>query len=130
MVEDKFDGIPIAFNGEGVCGILGDRKTMTRRVMDPQPHEGALSMFWNRNAWFKGDEIDCCPYGKPGDLLWVQEDYSLNHSMHYSHDNGRGTCGMIYQASWGGDVDHYDRPFDGDRRWIPAKEMTKNMSRI
>jgi len=65
---------PILFNGEMVRAILDGRKTMTRRVMKcaiwkdieiPNPaapyHYGKVST------------ARPCPYGQPGDRLWVRE---------------------------------------------------------
>lgn len=68
---------PILFSGPMVRAILGGRKTMTRRVIKPQPppdlKEQLLAhgvMLINR-AWF------LCPYGQPGDRLWVREAFKL-----------------------------------------------------
>jgi hypothetical protein len=69
---------PILFNGEMVRAILDGRKTQTRRPVKPQPytthpiHESPVY----RN---KTDTADCllnrdqCPFGEPGDRLWVRE---------------------------------------------------------
>jgi hypothetical protein len=57
---------PILFSGPMVRAILAGRKTQTRRAV--------------KGAWeFNGDESGCgwepprCPYGAPGDRLWVRE---------------------------------------------------------
>jgi hypothetical protein len=60
---------PIIFSGEMVRAILEGRKTQTRRVVKPQPGilmENVLKH--NRPEW-------PCPYGKPGDRLWVRETF-------------------------------------------------------
>lgn len=90
---------PILFNAEMVRAILDGRKTQTRRVIKPQPDsdpEGWLSgpfeVGWSETTvvdkW--GEEQpsgkptygmwECdgewsirCPYGGPGDRLWVRE---------------------------------------------------------
>jgi hypothetical protein len=55
------DARPILFSAPMIRALLDGRKTETRRVMKPQP------------VWDDG-EIDIeCPYGRPGDLLWVRE---------------------------------------------------------
>lgn len=64
---------PILFNAEMVRAILDGRKTQTRRVVKPQP-------LWigDPGVPFKTSDADPagiikCPYGKPGDELWVRE---------------------------------------------------------
>lgn len=69
---------PILFSGEMVKAILDGRKTQTRRVMKPQPIIGeGGSMVDLGNGWAVLDGIMAgewnCPYGKPGDRLWVRE---------------------------------------------------------
>jgi len=68
---------PILFNAEMVRAILEGRKTQTRRVMKPQPKERTLTMFWNERSWWKCDlNVECSPYGKVGDRLWVRETFA------------------------------------------------------
>jgi len=54
---------PILFSGPMVRAILEGRKTQTRRIVKPQPVETE----WRRIA---------CPYGQPGDRLWVKETFA------------------------------------------------------
>lgn len=64
---------PILFSGPMVRAILEGRKTQTRRIMKPQPlwvAEPSIPLK-THDADPKG--IISCPYGKPGDLLWVKE---------------------------------------------------------
>jgi hypothetical protein len=77
--------IPI-FNAEMVRAILDGRKTVTRRPVKPQPNHryhditlenGVLKSYtqiagvWNVAAKVK------CPYGQPGDRLWVRETWAI-----------------------------------------------------
>ncbi len=71
---------PILFSGEMVRAILDGRKTQTRRVVKPQPSEMNV---WH-GAIYEGEidlkktpcmESRSCPYGVPGDRLWVQEEW-------------------------------------------------------
>ena len=65
---------PILFSGPMVRAILDGSKTQTRRVVKPQhfSHPGcdcgpeSLSA----SSW--------CPYGNPGDLLWVREAWRVH----------------------------------------------------
>ncbi|CUI30398.1 hypothetical protein [Achromobacter xylosoxidans] len=53
---------PILFSGPMVRAILAGNKTQTRRVVKPQP----------AGAWAAPGKTSC-PYGQPGDHLWVRE---------------------------------------------------------
>ena len=72
---------PILFSGEMVRAILDGRKTQTRRVVKPQPDNEWMK--WSISTWgasgvlpLKGDKEIWCPYGIPGDLLWVRETWA------------------------------------------------------
>lgn len=75
---------PILFSAPMVQAILEGRKTQTRRIVKPPkgwgdryPHCDPASMppaVW----WWDGDHSrvgvrQVCPYGQPGDRLWVRE---------------------------------------------------------
>lgn len=75
---------PILFSAPMVQALLEGRKTQTRRIMKPQPIQRdnywlSKDCFWTARKpyctvsdGFK-NPIDNCPYGQPGDLLWVRE---------------------------------------------------------
>ena len=85
---------PILFSAPMVRAILAGTKTQTRRVVKPQfsadavPAEmpatdpiggwvvGGYSGVWWCDAAANPDESKRCPYGKPGDRLWVREAFS------------------------------------------------------
>jgi len=65
-----------------VRAILDGRKTQTRRVVKPQPDEDGLSrdatIPGNDGDWFDTSERRyVCPYGQPGDRLWVRETWQI-----------------------------------------------------
>lgn len=81
---------PIIMSAESVRAIQDGRKTQTRRVIKPQPPENCDVALFDVNGlgWFceapdrDGDCLDIwpdndtgtrCPYGQPGDRLWVRE---------------------------------------------------------
>ena len=85
---------PILFSGPMVRAILEGRKTVTRRAIKPQPFIDASGNFcWNGSNYGQNERgprssalaspIPCsktkrvaCPYGRPGDRLWVRETWS------------------------------------------------------
>lgn len=75
---------PIIFNGEMVRAILEGRKAQTRRVIKPQPPHLSRHAVYNDsgygpdNGWYWGPYggFAKCPYGKPGDRLWVRETWA------------------------------------------------------
>jgi hypothetical protein len=77
---------PILFSAPMVIAILNGSKSQTRRVVKPQPEaEHGGEPYWfvgGYRAWEyratddvlrKGGNVLACPYGQPGDRLWVRE---------------------------------------------------------
>ncbi|HCI2791682.1 TPA: hypothetical protein NOT72_002574 [Pseudomonas aeruginosa] len=86
---------PILFNDQMVRAILEGRKTVTRRVMKPQPtpskdgghhwpckvHQSMLHVereLQNGECCWCGLAEAACPYGQPGDRLWVREAWAAD----------------------------------------------------
>jgi len=84
---------PILFSAEMVRAILEGRKTQTRRKVKLQPPaeaERVCRQLYSQEApefdgawtWWAGKPQKpitkplFCPYGKPGDLLWVRETWA------------------------------------------------------
>lgn len=99
---------PILFSAPMVRAILAGTKTHTRRVVKPMrgfEHNNVCrpDMVAEKHAvWWHGKykRVGClqeCPYGKPGDRLWVRETWQ---AIHVYKDTETG-CG--------GDVVHADR---------------------
>ena len=67
---------PIIFSANSVNAILDGRKTQTRRVVKPNKKtEWLLCHDWV-DEYIKDPDnylVEECPYGKPGDMLWVRE---------------------------------------------------------
>lgn len=78
---------PILFSAPMVRALLAGTKTQTRRVVKPQPAQclGQLPPDSKRAPrwWFSSGEPPkpsfelACPYGVPGDTLWVREGLTL-----------------------------------------------------
>lgn len=83
--------IPILFSTPMVQAILNGNKSMTRRVIKPQPDDSGLhndTLFprsiqsdlegWNGTVNATGESKQFkCPYGQPGDVLWVRENFGF-----------------------------------------------------
>lgn len=76
----------ILFSAPMVRALLDGRKTQTRRVVKPQPYMCLSSEQWKTRALSGVDSymrpmgsvvleelLSRCPYGQPGDRLWVRE---------------------------------------------------------
>ncbi len=129
---------PILFNGSMVRAILESRKTQTRRAMQWQPPaEGyQISRLVESTArddrknegklhWIKIDGMQIidqdqhyfeCPYGQPGDRLWVRETWAQasDISFIYLADSQFDAC----------------KPGDISWRWRPSIHMPRKVSRI
>ena len=74
---------PILFSAPMVRAILENRKTMTRRVVKPQAYSYANDALgqpciYPRDQSGYADPVPIyCPYGQPGDRLWVRETFRL-----------------------------------------------------
>lgn len=66
---------PILFSAPMVRAILNGSKSMTRRIMKPQP--AYVCGHDNEEPWDSGDTLIACPYGAIGSRLWVRESIRL-----------------------------------------------------
>jgi hypothetical protein len=94
---------PILFSGPMVRAILEGRKTQTRRIVKPQPigefdgpkkynpsitnRRGDMRPGPERFGIFDtcGEWSIPCPYGQPGDRLWVRETWACIGLGKYAH---------------------------------------------
>jgi len=117
---------PILFSGEMVRAILDGRKTQTRRIVRGHPHT------------VKPLNIGC-PYGVPGDRLWVKETFALSRFDPESHEDEDTKDpsqwdGVVYRADGEhGSWEHYDGKGGRARisaPWRPSIYMPRWASRI
>jgi hypothetical protein len=123
---------PILFTWEMVRAILEGRKTQTRRVIKfkQEPDEPRAHRIWwcSGTHWQDGDEPIRCPYGEPGDRLWVRE------TIHV-HSFGAGTAEITYDAG-GTKANPYTKRIVSDYKIpdrlgaIPSIHMPKHCARI
>ena len=141
---------PIIFNGEMVRAILEERKTQTRRVIKSQPlYPGLEKMVYTlhpfapssvkgtpaeginialeENVWCHEDWVGNivgvqgkCPYGVPGDRLWVRETFF--------YDGTDNPPGIHYRAS----ANQADEEWFKEEgwKWKPSIFMPRKFSRI
>lgn len=100
---------PIPFTGPEVLAVLEGRKTQARRPIKPQPSvvEGGTAFFVGHGQGGPGslDRIIRCPFGQPGDRLWVRETFSRRDDTRIVAYRADGECG-----AWLDDG-------DGERIW-------------
>ena len=87
---------PIIFTGPSVRAIQAGTKTMTRRVVKPQPPESYDWSTWETKdtyAWCESHPLDGgprhsvrCPYGKVGDRLRVNEAWQAWRKTSHEYD--------------------------------------------
>ena len=99
---------PIIFSAKMVRAIQAGRKTMTRRVVKPQP-----SVDESEERQWK------CPYGEPGENLWLRETFQWD---------GVGTD-VVYRADFDDETAKSIVEGSGDR-WRPSIYMPRWASRI
>lgn len=144
---------PILFSAPMVRAILNGSKTQTRRIVKPQPDEtSGFSQGPIKCQWYHPTKIDRhgeaypgekvfgfanedngwpCPYGVPGERLWVRETFARIHPALLSHldpeeDNG-GNNGWstVFRAD--------GIPFnwkDYGVKWTPSIFMPRRLIRI
>lgn len=137
---------PILFSADMVRAIFDGRKTQTRRIVKPQPENDTCF------TWFRPDGFDpgsCaeeglwtdspkrflqkCPYGRPGDRLWVRETWQ-------PHVEGDDEYGVRYRADQSFRMANDDSELHNNvvscgidpsvDRWRPAIHMFRWASRI
>lgn len=102
---------PIIFTGESVRAILDSRKMQTRRIIKPQFQADRVSWGCVGGKGFgflfdgEPDQFVKCPYGEPGDFLYVKEtwwqhihDYAektQTHPIHFADDQPNAAAGWV-----------------------------------
>jgi hypothetical protein len=143
---------PIPFSAPMVRAILADEKTQTRWVVKPQPPEilpayapkvywpardrhmthgdpdGAAYLQFERPGDYDGAHVMRggfgfrCPYGQPGDRLWVREAWAVPHR--YDHLGPRNIPVLGVRTHYAATEER------GGLRWRPSIHMPRWASRI
>jgi hypothetical protein len=154
---------PILFSAQMVGALLAGTKTQTRRGVKPQPsdyaeaHPGSYIdsycgerkttenprgmstrwMWWRPDNKIGPDVEKPCPYGVPGDRLWVRETFAVwddgRHARREAQALGFPHQGVSFRADC---VDATGRERDPDARndfgvkWTPSIFMPRWASRL
>ena len=130
---------PILFNTAMVQAILDGRKTVTRRVIKPQPR---YPLRRHNGGWHEYSDDPLCdpichsPWGyqysapyQPGDILWVRETWICMPPDHEGKE-----WGIAYAAD--GMQRYVEMPDSfrpmlyGPERWRPSSHMPREAARI
>ncbi len=123
---------PILFSGEMVRAILDGRKTQTRRLVKPADVliDGGGQPFTQR--WDESEQVNWrrdvrCPYGQPGDRLWVKETF-IHQDAEYEVVMSSTVPIVPAFTTYRADVDP-----DGEQKgagWTSPLFMPRHLSRI
>lgn len=123
---------PILFNAQMVRALLDGTKTQTRRVIKPQPtHFNPAGVPRLANPISGPAKVIACPYGQPGDRLWVRESFDF---LPNSGTDDPSACEIVYWATGG--IEPRSAPSDynpmiyGTNKVRPSIHMPRWASRI
>jgi len=124
---------PILFTGEMVCAILDGRKTQTRRIVYRNGYVPAPGLDLAKINGF----MERCPYGQPGDRLWVRETWKPHCEGPISEEFPLGTCvkykadgALIKPERWTTEQGFWCEAHENETRWRPAIHMPRWASRL
>lgn len=132
---------PILFSSQMVRAILDGSKTQTRRICKPAetlsyviPCQDPATFAQGQQSpavtpgWFGDEEGDVqffCPYGKPGDRLWVRETWARDDedgALMYRADIGHGGDADAWEIGRNEGVARF--------KWRPSIHMPRSACRI
>lgn len=148
--------LSILMHERSVKNLLAGRKTQTRRVIKPKPpeeakryvprnpggHPGPMPGFWD-NEDPHSDEygkhvanLPSCPYGEPGDLLYVRETFRLPANVDDAPPSECKGAPIMYEADatsilgdltqrkpWGKTRASIHMPKWASRIWLRVKDV-------
>ena len=131
MIKER----PILFSGQMVRALLDGRKTQTRRIVKTGCEIAGCEL----NSMLR-QELDqgaggfLCPYGQPGDMLWVRETWGSINADHPKCKGGKKPMQgdkIVYRSN---PADDYQwgsgKPSQGSFVWRPSIFMPRWASRI
>lgn len=132
---------PILFSGEMVRALLADMKTQTRRVVKMHPDCHTSDDFTPTRD---GMDLYCeecpeegtlgitCPYGQPGDHLWVRE--TFYESGYYSQSHPEDDEWRVFNGARN-KTDYFYKadgipPRRGETNWSDTETNEENAARL
>ena len=155
--ETKTKERPILFSAPMVRAILDGRKTQTRRIVRGSTPDWVFTGFANHGPFRAGfrypsgnGSFHKCPYGVPGDRLWVRETFDIvDDPAAYHKDDGpreiveyegevyecddavrRGPNGERWVVDYAATPPRRAMDVAGVRKWHPSIHMPRWASRI
>ncbi len=126
--EDAMKERPILFSAPMIRALLAGTKTQTRRVAKPVRHPDLGNVYAPGALVLEHEPqhvIDrCCPYGRPGDRLWVRE------SHWWFKDECDHETGYYPPALTADDVEYRADGESTRHGWRPSIHMPRWASRI
>ena len=122
---------PILMSAQMVLKILSGEKTQTRRIMKPQPTNENGYWTWGKQGIFVAHDVipvekvqapmlsNKCPYGRPGDYLWLRETWC--EGLSDTHECWGYRADMKYQCG---------KPIPEPQKWKSSIFMPRKYSRI
>jgi len=133
---------PILFSGPMVRALLDGSKTQTRRVVKTPrgasgfevvryADSGALRGVFavDEDGRHVGDNAMPCPYGAPGDRLWVREAFRV-HDASEAELQYRADDEVVRHLGPDPAQDAFWRDHSRDERWRPSIHMPRWASRL
>ncbi|NEM96182.1 ASCH domain-containing protein [Pontibacter burrus] len=108
---------PILFSTPMVQGIVEDRKTKTRRVVKGQALEWLQPDMFTPE-YVASPENKLCPYGYPGDRLWVREAWQYSDNLEEPY---------LYRQK---ELDELKPEFFERMKWKPSIHMPREACRL
>ena len=115
---------PILFNTEMVQAIQEGRKTVTRRVVKPQPPATSVvrkrDCSWDWTFWADSDDMGhlMLPPYQPGDILWVRETWYKDVNRY------------MYKASYTNNEKFFRGGKEVRINWSPSIHMPMEAARL
>ena len=121
---------PILFSAPMVRALLAGTKTQTRRVVKPQPdyicQDGTPARSTDTAKVRRGQMMTIpCPYGQPGDRLWVRETWYFEGTDMMRHGRTHSTQDGVVRYLADGARRTINTRWEAVERWMTRKPQNR-----